>query len=372
MHKKWGPWDIIILILEILSPTISIFFTCFTPMGQNLETENRLAIIGAGISIPVIILQATVTQGQNNTDRTIQEIESKIDEQAEGTKNTINQGQSDTRFALQKIEDKIDEQAEKINHVSPILEQVFISGNDRVQRFAYRRFDEVCKTIQSAVNNNNSGNLRANEYYEELLYLADLILKDKAQNKGKFNGEIWAMTGFAEEEWIADDGYEKLWTDKLKEMIDSNGIKTRRLCLIPDPVYSIITSPSFAEPSENEHSFWGFIELLESYYGKNSETRKKVSEHYLIREQADPKLKEIHGFFAIKLTNGDLHILYGETVDSNGALTAKVLFDSAEIKEVRKLFDRYTTSSYKLETKLKELIKSHTFHDFLTKRNIVL
>lgn len=81
------------------------------------------------------------------------------------------------------------------------------------------------------------------------------------------------------------------------------------------------------------------MELLESYYGAGA--RKKVTEHYLIRERDNPNLEEIRGFFAIKLTNGDLHILYGETVDSNGALTAKVLFDSGEIQNVRRLCRRF-------------------------------
>lgn len=203
-----------------------------------------------------------------------------------------------------------------------------------------------------------------------MLHLANLIIKDKAENKNKFTGEIWAMTGFAEEEWIADDGYERLWTDKLKELVEVNKIKTRRLCLMPDSVYDIITKTNFDEPSKDECSFWGFIELLEAYY--RNDTSKRVAEHYIIRENDNPKLKEIKGFFAIKLTNGELHILYGETVDSNGALTAKVLFDSDEILDVRNLFERYARSSYKAETKLKEISKSNGFIEYLKKRGILL
>lgn len=341
MNKKWTFWDIVVLVLEIVSPAASIIFTCFIPVGKELDSDNRLAIIGLGISIPIVLLQISITQGQNKTEND-----------------------------MHKVSSKVSEVSEKVNHISPILEQVFVSGNDRVKRFAYRRFGEVCKTIQIAVNNNNSGNLRPNEYYEELLYLAELILKDKAENKIKFSGEIWAMTGFAEEEWIADDGYERLWTEKLKEMVEVNGIKTRRLCLIPDTVYNIITQPQFTEPSESEYSFWGFVELLESYYGNG--VKKKITEHYIIRERDNPALEEIRGFFAIKLTNGDLHILYGETVDANGALTAKVLFESNEIMEVRRLFDRYAKTNYKIERKIKEIVGSNGFIDFLQNRGISL
>lgn len=176
MRKKWTFWDIVVLVLEILSPLASIVITCFIPAGKALDSDMRLSIIGAGISIPVVLLQISITQGQNKSENDIQ-----------------------------KIDNNVNELSEKINHISPVLEQVFLSGNDRIQRFAYRRFCESCKIIQSAVNNNNSGNLRPNEYYEELMFLADLILKDKAENKIRFSGEIWAMTGFAEEEWIADE-----------------------------------------------------------------------------------------------------------------------------------------------------------------------
>lgn len=340
MYKKWALEDIVVLVLEVLSPIAAIIITCFIPYGKSLDSDMRLSIIGAGISIPIILLQISITQGQNKNENDIQ-----------------------------KINNDVNQLSEKINHLSPVLEQVFLTSNDRIQRFAYRRFGETCKIIQSAVNNKHSGNLRPNEYYEELMFLADMILKDKNENKQKFKGEIWAMTGFAEEEWIADDGYERLWTDKLKEMVNV-GIKTRRLCLIPDSVYNIITSQSFVIPSENEISFWGFIELLESYYGINS--KKKTTEHYILREKDNPRLEEIKGFFAIKLTNGDLHILYGETVDANGALTAKVLFDPNEIQEVRRLFELYAKPNYRIEKKLTDMSTTNGFIDYLQDRNIVL
>lgn len=338
MRKKWTFGDYFVLILEILSPITSLIITCFIPAGKALESDMKLSIICAGIYIPIVLLQISVTQGQNKNESDIQ-----------------------------KIDNDVNELSVKMNHISPVLEQVFLSGNDRIQRFAYRRFGEVCKVIQSAVNNNNSDNLRPNEYYQELLFLADLILKDKAENKNKFSGEIWAMTGFAEEEWIADAGYERLWTEKLKDLVNK-GIKTRRLCLIPDSVYDIITCRPFVAPSSDAHSFQGFVELLESYYGAGA--KKKVVEHYIIRERDNPDLDKIKGFFAIKLTNGDLHILYGETVDSNCALTAKVLFDSNEIQEVRRLFELYAKPNYKIENKLADMVASNGFMEYLQNRGI--
>lgn len=121
-------------------------------------------------------------------------------------------------------------------------------------------------------------------------------------------------------------------------------------------------------PEKENKSFWGFVELLESYYC--DETRRKVTDHYLIRDPENLTLQKIRGFFAIKLSNSDMHILYGETVDSNGALTAKVLFDTNEIREVRRQFELYTNQNYKMGNRLKQMVGSNGFMDFLQSKGI--
>ena len=72
MRKKWTFWDIVVLVLEILSPLASIVITCFIPAGKALDSDMRLSIIGAGISIPVVLLQISITQGQNKSENDIQ------------------------------------------------------------------------------------------------------------------------------------------------------------------------------------------------------------------------------------------------------------------------------------------------------------
>lgn len=339
MRKKWTLIDILVLFLEVIAPTVSILITCVVPNGQELSENEKLAIMSAGISIPVILLQISVTVGQNSNEKSIKE-----------------------------NKESILEISEKLNHISPILENVFISDNERVKRFVYRRMDEVTKIIQSALNNNNSGDLRPSEYYEELLYLADLIVHDKEEQKKRFTGEIWAMTSFAEDEWIADEGYEKLWTEKLKD-ISEKGIKTRRLCIIPNDVYQIISRNRFSENQANSNNaFLAFIELLKMYYGNQS--KRKTSEHYFLKENDNPDLASIKGFFAIKLSSGELHILHGETVNENGTITAKVLFDSSEIQRVRQLFELYAVENYKMENVIPRIAKQNGFTDYLNKNNI--
>ena len=65
-----------------------------------------------------------------------------------------------------------------------------------------------------------------------------------------------------------------------------------------------------------------------------------------------------------------MHILCGETVDANGALTAQVLFDPNEIQEVRRIFELYTRSNYKIDQKLTDMTASNGFMEYLQNRGI--
>lgn len=337
--KKWTAGDIITLILQIAVPVSAIVFTCFIPQGQSLSPDIRLAIVGVGIAVPIIILQYSVIIGQNKSESDVQELNG----------------------AVKDI-------SERINHISPVLERVFLAGNDRAQRFVYRRMEEVTKTLQIALNNNNSGNLRPSEYYKELLYLASLIISDHAEQKNNFKGEIWAMTSFAEEEWIEDVGYEKLWTEKLSDMVDI-GIKTRRICVVPDSIIKLISSKSFFEEQARKiRAFQGFINYLETYYG--SQYRKNIAEHYFIRTNDNRELTQIKGFFAIKLSSGELHILHGETVNEDGALTAKVLFDQSEISRVHELFELHVRPSQELSIAITNISKQNGFIGYLNRRGV--
>lgn len=353
MDRKWSKVDISIIILQVVAPIIAIIFTCAIPQGQALSPELKLVIICAGISIPIILLQISVTTGQNKNESDIKQLKEEILAQTKESSQII------------KII------SEKLNHISPILERVFLTGNDRAKRFVYRRMDEVTNIIQIALGSNNSGYLKPNEYYDELLYLADLIIKDHAEQNKNFKGEVWAMTSFADGEWIEEKGYERLWTEKLNEIVDK-GIKTRRLCVIQDKIYELISSQAFSEENASKvKPFEGFIKYLENYYG-TSTYRRQIAEHYYIRTDDNPELTSIKGFFAIMLSTSDLHILHGETVNENGALTAKVLFDSDEIQRVRKLFDMFARPNQELGKRILDISKENGFIEYLKNKGITL
>jgi len=337
---KWTFLDVFLLVLEVVLPIVAILVSSFVKKdGELLNIDARLSIIVVGLLAPFAITQFTLKKGQNKNEKDIQNL-----------KNTL---------------DDIDD---KLIHIIPIMKQAFLTGNDRAKRFVYRRMDEVTRTISTALGINNSGNLRPSEYYEELLYLAKLIIDDHTEQKGNFRGEVWAMTSFANEEWIEDEGYEKLWTEKLTEIADKN-IKTRRLCVVSDDIYNIISSSAFSkDEAEKIKAFKSFISYLKAYY--SSAMRKKIVENYFIRASDNLELTQIRGFFAIRLSSGELHILHGETVNESGALTAKVLFDPYEIGKIHELFGRYTRPTLELGMVVTKTANNNGFINYLKSHGV--
>lgn len=339
-NKKWHTGDVAATICEIVLPLAAVLVVCFLPSVQALSDDIRLSIIGLGLVAPIVILQLSVNAGQNKIEHDVENLS-----------------------AHTAVLD------EEIQHISPMLEKVFVSGNDRIKRFVFHRAEEMNRIIKDALNTMNSGTLKVSEYYDELEYLAKLIIADKNENSGRnFKGEVWAMTSFAPDEW-ADEGLERIWTARLREIVEK-GIPTRRLCIVPKSVQDIIESSTFSEPIPANTSYNGFYNILRDYYGTG--TKKGTASHFCIKEGENRTLDEHKGFFAIKLTNGELHILTGETVNSEGALSAKVLFDPDEIKRVRELFERYMRADFAIDKFVTSSAKSNGFIAHLEKNGIKL
>ena len=333
IKKKWHVVDIVMLIIQIVFPLVALFIAWIIPTGTGswqLSADIKLSLIGCGLLVPLIITQITIIVGQNKNEKSFLDVSKSIQ-------------QSD----------------DKITHIHPILEKVFVSENERIMRFAFRRIDEVNNLIKYAVGNQRSGKLKPREYYEELDHLAKLIVDDKKLNDPNFNGEIWAMTSFAPDEWVNDDGYEGVWTDTLKKMVNM-GIKTRRLCIVPARLFEIINTDEFTEPTKTDMpQYTGFIKLLIDYYGPSN--MNDIARHYIIKDSTNTELTAIAGFFAIKLTNGELHILTGETIDKFGSLTAEVLFDKKEIIGFKTLCMKFMNDRNELETVIHDIAKQNGF-----------
>lgn len=340
--KKWHTMDIVMLTVQIVFPLAALAIAWKIPTGTGtgqIPEYTKLSIIVLGLLVPLIINHIAITNGQNR---------------------------SDTSF--QKLEEKILVLDEKFAHFSPMLEKAFLSENNRIIRFSQRRMDETNAVINFAINNRRSNKLLPREYYDELRYLATLITTDKTKKGEAFGGEIWAMTSFAPDEWIKDDGYEENWVLKLKEMVDM-GIVTKRLCIVPQSLLDAIEEDLFdVAKAKAIPQFPGFIKLMQEYYGVDA--KRNTAEHYIIKDTTDSELQKTAGFFAIKLDNGELHILTGETVDEYRSLTAEALFDEKEIKSFRERCEIFMHPNYSLEKIIKTHAKPDGFLKYLKEKGI--
>jgi len=227
---------------------------------------------------------------------------------------------------------------------------------------------EVNTLLKHVVDNLRSGKLKPREYYEELDYLAQLIKDDKKMHGRNFDGEIWAMTSFADHEWTDRDGYEGRWTDTLRELVDL-GIKTKRLCIVPSKLLDAISVDTFTPPADISQ-FPGFMELLKSYYGTGS--KSDIAKHYILRDNVELELTRTSGFFAIKLSNDELHILTGETVDEYGSMSAEVLFKEDDIRHLQSLCNKFMIDKFAVENVIKEKAHANGFLKYLSDNGVTI
>lgn len=342
-RKKWSVMDYVLLGIQIVFPLITLLIAWLVPTSTTanptgLPEDTKLAIIGFGILVPLIVQSIDMTIGQKENDTSFSEVEENF----------------------RALDDKL-------SHVSPILERAFLTGNNRVMRFTIRRMDEVNALLKHVVDNLRSGKLKPREYYEELDYLAQLIKDDKKRNAGRnYKGEIWAMTSFADQEWTDRDGYEGRWTDTLQELVEL-GIKTKRLCIVPTNLLDAISTDTFTPPTDIPQ-FPGFMELLKSYYGTGS--KPDIAKHYIIRDTVEEELTRTAGFFAIKLSTEELHILTGETVDQFGSMSAEVLFKEDDIRHLQNLCNKFMIDKFAIENVIKEKAKATGFLKYLSDNGV--
>ncbi len=334
-NPKWTKWDIFILFLEIISVLVSIIVALIPE--DKLLSSTKLTIICACIGLPIIILQASLTVGQNKTCEKISEL-------------------TDSYNSLKEEIDNI------THYISPLF-TIYSSQNERVRRFADRRISEMIKTLTTANKNGNSGLLDVREYYNELDFMADKLELDSGTNCF-----IWAMTGFAPNEWSAAGGYERAWTRRLQNLANKK-IKTIRLCLLSKEIINKITDKNFSisRNGKKGSAIDGFISLLKQYYQGNSSN----CEHYVVLNNEFAKLDEVKGFFGIVLSNGEKHIVLGEAVNLDKGLTGNVLFDVEQIDKIHTEFEHACNPE-------REIIKyindnaSDTFKQYLKNQNINL
>lgn len=264
----------------------------------------------------------------------------------------------DRKFELlPDIKKNLDENAKKIDNIDDFvnISKTILTGIDKVYfeingtkniemlKFAKRRISELTENLTHLKSYQETEFLPVSEYYAELNYIAYLIENDAGNNKF-----IWAMTGFAEDEW-SDNDYEAEWCITLNRLADKN-IITKRACFINEELYNYIfkvdENDVFDEPisPKLKSSYKSFLDLLKTYYKKGKASN---CEHYILKfnDRGYNNLMNAGGFFGVVLSNGDKHLIMGEAINYNNGLTGKVLFDKTRIAEIYYEFMRLTSGN---------------------------
>ena len=331
MKKRWTSTDKWLIALQIASIVVSAIIAIIP--DEALIPSIKMTIICSCIGIPMIVVQISLTVDSNRIESTIEQQNHSITQSNRSTQQLID------------------------------LYQIYSTKNERVRRFAERRIDETIKSLHIANQMGSSGLLEVGEYYNELDYLADKLEQDNGDNCS-----IWAMTGFAPDEWSSNGGYERAWTDRLNKLAKRQ-IRTIRLCFISDELLSQINDENFIPQPKSERgsSLDGLISLLEQYYKESNLNR----EHYVLLHNEFTALEDKKGFFGIVLSNNEKHVIEGEAVNLDNGLTGRVLFNNNDIEELYKVFEHACQQD-------REIIKfindnaSQKFKDYLVEKGIIL
>lgn len=329
--KKWTATDKWLIALQIASIIVSIIVALIP--DKTLTPSIKMTIICCCVGIPIIVVQISLTVGSNRIESIIRK-------------------QNDSIVQSNLLTQQIIE-----------LYQIYTTKNERVRRFAERRIDETIKALNEANQMGSSGLLEVGEYYNELDYLADKLEQDNIEKCS-----IWAMTGFAPNEWSSNGGYEKAWTDRLNGLAKRQ-VKTTRLCFISNELLRQINDDNFIPQPKSERgtALDGLISLLEQYYKKDDPNRA----HYVFLHNEFIALEEKKGFFGIILSNSEKHVIEGEAVNLDNGLTGKVLFKNEDIEDLYNVFMHACQPDREIIKFIKDN-SSQNFRDYLLKKKIIL
>ena len=196
-------------------------------------------------------------------------------------------------------------------------------------------------TMNDRIMGARSGALSRHDYYGELTKAGDSIINDHSINGTNFSGEIWAMTFWQDDELDFSDAYENAWVKKMESM-DNEGIKTRRLCVMKN-------KKDILRREVVDESVKDFLIRLKYYCQENAICKNTTvfaidSIDTLTVEQQEWIGK---GFFATKLSNGELRLIRGVSLDNRNATTlgGEIDFDERRVKEIRHLWERLIEES---------------------------
>ncbi len=254
-------------------------------------------------------------------------------------------------FSFDEHKDKVDEKFDDLMEHIDVIEQslklenlykrIYMLHNTEQKQIYLNSLRLYLNTMNDRISGARSGALSRHDYYGELTKAGDSIINDYQNKPESFTGEIWAMTFWQDDELDLSDAYENAWVKKM-ELMDNSGIKTRRLCVMKNK--KGILRRDVVDESVEE-----FLSRLH-YYCQNNAICKNTTVYAI--DSIDTLTVEQQewigkGFFATKLSNGELRLIRGVSLDNRNATTlgGEIDFDVKRVKEIRHLWERLIEES---------------------------
>lgn len=200
------------------------------------------------------------------------------------------------------------------------------------------------ETMKSRMDGARSGALSRHAYYGELTKASEAIIQDKQQvGTRRYYGEIWAMTFWQDDELDLNDEYENAWVKKMEAM-DELGIPTVRLCVMKNKKH-ILKRNDIDDVVET------FLQRL-NYYCKKNAICKNTTVYAIDSIDTLPAREQEwigKGFFAIRLSNGDMRLIRGVSLDNPNATTlgGEIDFDHERVEKIRDIWEKLIEESGK-------------------------
>lgn len=298
---------LIILICEFITTWL---IPIILALWDQMTLSIGIAILSANIS--VLFLISHFMEGQSSL--VIQEIQ-------------------ENNFS--EIVNKI-EILEKNMTIDELFKKIYRLDNSEQKQIYLESIETFVETMNSRMLGARSGALSRHAYYGELTKASESIIHDKENIEGTYNGEIWAMTFWQDDELDLSDEYENAWVKRMEDM-DNIGIKTTRLCVMGGKK-KILARNVIDDEVEN-------LLLRLSYYCKKNPVCKNTTV-YAIDSIDTLSVKEQEwigkGFFAIKLANGELRLIRGVSLDNRNATTlgGEIDFDLDRVALIRNIWQK--------------------------------
>ena len=306
---------LIIFVCEIIAsgaiPTLLAFW-------DQMTLSIGVAILAADISVMFLVSQFMENQFLSG-------IQEKQDKCFQELKDSIN--------ALRKNID-----------IEDLYKKIYLLENAEQKNIYLDAVQTFVETMKSRMDGARSGALSRHSYYGELTKASEAIILDKAQTgKNKYLGEIWAMTFWQDDELDLSDAYESAWVKKMETM-DELGIATIRLCVMKNKK-NLLMRNDIDDVVET------FLERLCYYCKKNAVCKNTIV--YAIDSIDSLSAREQEwigkGFFAIRLSNGDMRLIRGVSLDNRNATTlgGEIDFDYGRIAQIRDIWEKLIEESGK-------------------------